>query len=83
MLKVDGLTANTLVAVALMLAAPFFLVFGRLSDSIGRKPIILAGCALASLTLFPAFHALTRAANPALASAQESAPVTVTANPAE
>jgi hypothetical protein len=58
-------------------------VFGALSDRIGRKPVILAGCTLAALTLFPAFHALTRAANPALAEAQANAPVTVTADPAE
>jgi MFS-type transporter involved in bile tolerance (Atg22 family) len=83
MLKVDGLTANILIIVALLLAAPFFLVFGWLSDRIGRKPIILLGCALATLTLFPVFHALTRAANPALARAQDSAPVSVTADPAE
>jgi MFS family permease len=83
MLKVDGLTANTLTMAALVLAVPFFLFFGWLSDKVGRKPIIMAGCALAALTMFPAFHALTRAANPALARAQETAPVTVTANPAE
>jgi MFS family permease len=83
MLKVDGLTANALIITALLLAGPFFLFFGWLSDRIGRKPIILGGCALAALTLFPVFHALTDAANPALARAQASAPVTVTANPAE
>ena len=83
MLKVEGLTANTLVMVALVLGAPFFLFFGWLSDKLGRKPIIMAGCALAALTLFPTFHALTRAANPGLAHAQETAPVTVTANPGE
>ncbi|SFG50118.1 Sugar transporter [Novosphingobium sp. CF614] len=83
MLKIDGLTANNLAITALLLGAPFFLVFGWLSDKIGRKPIILGGCALAALTLFPTFHALTNAANPALAKALASAPVTVTANPAE
>ena len=83
MLKVDGITANTLVMAGLVLGVPFFLFFGWLSDKIGRKPIIMAGCALATLTLFPTFHALTRAANPALAQAQETAPVTVTANPDE
>ena len=83
MLKVDGLTANNLIIIALLLGTPFFLFFGWLSDKIGRKPIILAGCALAALTLFPAFHALADAANPALARAQATAPVTVTANPAE
>ncbi|MDE2620114.1 MAG: MFS transporter, partial [Sphingomonadales bacterium] len=83
MLKVDGLTANSLIIIALLLATPFFLVFGALSDKIGRKPIIMAGCALAAVTLFPTFHALTNAANPALAKALATAPVTVTANPAE
>ncbi|SDD36846.1 Sugar transporter [Sphingomonas sp. YR710] len=83
MLKVEGLTANTLVITALLLATPFFLFFGWLSDKIGRKPIILGGCALAAVTLFPVFHALTEAANPALARAQATAPVTLIANPAE
>jgi MFS family permease len=83
MLKVDGLTSNTLVMIALLIATPMFLVFGALSDKVGRKPIILSGCALAALTLFPTFHKLTDAANPALAKAQVSAPVSVTANPAE
>jgi MFS family permease len=83
MLKVDGLTSNTLIIVALLLATPFFLIFGALSDKIGRKPIILTGCALAALTMFPVFHALTEAANPALAHALATAPVTVTADPNE
>jgi len=80
MVKVDGLTANMLVAVALLIGTPFFIVFGWLSDKIGRKPIILAGCALAALTYFPLFNALTQAANPALAHAQASAPVVVYAD---
>jgi MFS family permease len=80
MVKVDGLTANTMVALALLIGAPFFIVFGWLSDKIGRKPIIMAGCALAALTYFPLFTALTEAANPALAQAQRSAPVVVRAN---
>ena len=83
MLKLDGLTANVLLATALVLGSPFYLVFGALSDRIGRKPVILAGCILTALTLFPAFHMLTVAANPALAAAQQNAPVTVTANPDE
>ncbi|WP_428683465.1 MFS transporter [Sphingopyxis sp.] len=82
MLKVDGATANILIAVALALGTPFFILFGWLSDRVGRKPIILAGCALAALTYFPAFQMLTSAANPALAQAQARAPVTVIANPA-
>ncbi|MBB5706636.1 MFS transporter [Sphingopyxis panaciterrulae] len=80
-LKVDGATANILIAVALALGTPFFILFGWLSDRIGRKPIILAGCALAALTYFPAFQMLTAAANPAMAAAQANAAVTVTADP--
>ncbi|MDO8377802.1 MFS transporter [Phenylobacterium sp.] len=83
MLKLDGALANTLVAFALILGVPFFVVFGWLSDKIGRKPIILLGCLLAALTYFPIFKALTAAANPALAAATASAPVTVIADPAD
>jgi MFS family permease len=79
-LKVDGFTANTLIAVALLIGTPFFILFGWLSDRIGRKPIIMAGCALAALTYFPLFNLLTVAANPALAEAQRSAPVVVYAD---
>ena len=82
MLKVDGALTNTLVAVALLLGTPFFIVFGWLSDKIGRKPIILAGCTIAALTFFPLFKTLTVAANPALAAAAATAPVTVIADPA-
>lgn len=80
MLMVDGATTNILIAVALAIGTPFFILFGWLSDKIGRKPIILTGCALAALTYFPAFHALTEAANPALAKAQATAPVSVIVN---
>ena len=80
-LKVDAQTANLLIAGSLLLATPFFLVFGALSDRIGRKPIIMAGLLLAALTYFPLFRAITHYANPALAAAQERAPVTVTADP--
>ena len=82
-LKVDAQTANILIATALLLGTPFFLVFGAWSDRVGRKPIILAGCALAALTYFPLFRAITHYANPALANAQSAAPVTVTADPSE
>jgi MFS family permease len=82
-LKVDLQTANILVAVALLFATPFFVLFGRLSDRIGRKPIILAGCLIAALTYFPLFRALTHYANPALEAAQMRAPVVVAADPAE
>ncbi|MES2091308.1 MAG: MFS transporter [Pseudomonadota bacterium] len=82
-LKVDGATANIMVAISLLIGTPFFVVFGTLSDKIGRKPIILAGCLIASLTYFPLFKALTEAANPALAHAQATAPVTLSADPSE
>jgi MFS family permease len=83
MLRVDGATTNILTAIALALATPGFIFFGWLSDRIGRKPIIMAGCLLAVLTYFPLFHALTRYANPALFAAQASSPVTVVADPGE
>lgn len=79
-LKVDGATANILVAVSLLIGTPFFIVFGALSDKIGRKPIIMAGCLLAAITYFPVFGALTKAANPDLAKAQATAKVVVHAD---
>jgi MFS family permease len=80
-LKVDGATANILIAIALALGTPFFIFFGWLSDKVGRKPIILAGCALAAITYFPAFQMLTSAANPAMAKAQQNAAVIMAADP--
>ncbi|MES2584964.1 MAG: MFS transporter [Pseudomonadota bacterium] len=82
-LKVDGATANIMVAISLIIGTPFFIVFGAWSDKIGRKPIIMAGCLLAVVTYFPVFGALTKAANPDLAAAQAANKVVVTANPAE
>ena len=82
-LKVDGPTANILVAYSLILGTPFFVVFGMLSDKIGRKPIIMAGCLLAVLTYFPVFTALTKAANPDLYAAQEKNKVVITADASE
>jgi MFS family permease len=82
-LKVDPALANVLIAISLALATPFFVFWGWLSDKVGRKPIILIGCLLAALTYFPLFHALTGAANPKLAAATASAPVTVVADPAD
>ncbi len=81
-LKVDGPTANILIAASLLLATPFFVIFGTLSDKIGRKPIIMAGCLIAALTYFPIFGALTHYANPALEAALKDSPVVVTADPA-
>jgi len=82
-LKVDPSTANILVAIALVLATPFFIVFGALSDKIGRKRIIMAGCVIAAFTYFPVFRALTKAANPDIAAAEAANPVTVVADPAD
>lgn len=81
-LKVDATTANLLIAGALVIGTPFFLVFGALSDRIGRKRVIMAGCLIAAVTYFPIFKGLTHFANPALETAQATAPVTVTADPA-
>jgi len=82
-LKVDGPLANLMIAAALLLATPFFVFWGWLSDKVGRKPIILGGCLIAALTYFPLFHALTYAANPQLAAATASSPVAVYADPAD
>jgi len=80
-LKVDATTANLMIAAALLIGTPFFVIFGTLSDKIGRKPIIMAGCLLAVVTYFPVFKMLTENANPALARAQATAGVVVTADP--
>jgi hypothetical protein len=80
-LKVEANSANVLIAVSLLLGTPFFLLFGSLSDRIGRKPVIMAGLLLAALTYFPIFRAITHYANPALEAAEGAAPVTVTADP--
>src|SRR5271169_4770258 len=80
-LKVDGATANLMIAASLLIGTPFFIVFGSLSDRIGRKKIIMAGCLLAALTYFPLFHALTHYANPALEAAHATAPAVVVADP--
>jgi len=76
-LKVNATDANMLVATALLLGAPFFVLFGHLSDRIGRKPVMLTGCLLAVLTYFPAFNGLTQAANPALHEAHKNNRVTL------
>ena len=82
-LKVDTSMANILVAFSLLLGMPFFVLFGMLSDKVGRKPIIMTGCLLAALTYFPVFGALTKAANPDLAAAQARNRVVLTADPDE
>jgi MFS family permease len=80
-LKVDGYTANLLIAWSLLLGTGFFIVFGALSDKIGRKPIILGGCLIAALTFFPIFTMITTKANPALEKAIETVKVQVVADP--
>ncbi|MFJ3371621.1 MFS transporter [Pseudomonas sp. NPDC086251] len=80
-LKIDPQTANLLIAGSLLIGTPFFVIFGSLSDRIGRKGIIMAGCILAAVTYFPIFHALTQYGNPDVFIAQEKNPVTVIADP--
>jgi MFS family permease len=82
-LKVDLQSANIMVAIALFLGTPFFVIFGGLSDKIGRKPIIMAGLLIAAVTYFPLFKAMTYTANPALYEAQATIRATVTADPAD
>ena len=81
-LKVDSTTTWLLIGGALILGTPFFVFFGWLSDKIGRKKIVMAGCLIAALTYFPLFKALTHYANPAIAEASASAPAKVIADPA-
>lgn len=81
-LKVDGTTANILIAAALLFGTPFFVFFGALSDKVGRKPIILGGCLIAALTFFPLFTTLTKIGNPALYNAHDNVKISVTADPA-
>ena len=80
-LKVDATTTWLLIAAALVLGTPFFVVFGWLSDKIGRKGIVMAGCLIAALTYFPLFKALTHYANPAIDEARTRAPAVVVADP--
>ena len=82
-LKVDGFTVNLLIAWSLVLGSGFFIFFGWLSDKIGRKPIILAGCLLAAITYFPIFNLITTNANPALEKALQTVKVAVIADPAD
>src|SRR6202044_3903249 len=82
-LKVPGTTAQIMIAIGLLIGTPCFILFGALSDRIGRKPIMLAGFALAAVTYFPIFQGITHFANPKLEAALAAAPVVVTADPAE
>jgi len=82
-LKVAGGTSNLLIVIATIITTPFYIFFGKLSDKVGRKPVLLSGCLLAALFLFPLFRGLTHYANPALEAAQRKAPITVRADPSE
>jgi MFS family permease len=82
-LKVDAFTANVLIAWSLILGTGGFILFGWLSDKIGRKPVILSGCLIAALTYFPLFKLMTATANPALYAAQENTQVTIISDPAD
>jgi predicted MFS family arabinose efflux permease len=82
-LKVDGTTANLLIALSLLVGTAGFIIFGALSDRIGRKPIILAGCLLAAITYFPLFGQLATIANPKLVDATQNVKILLTADPAE
>jgi len=81
-MKVDGTTANLVIAAGLLLGTPFFIFFGWLSDKIGRKPILLAGCLIAAATYFPLFEQIARVANPKLIEATETVKIDITADPA-
>lgn len=81
-LKIDATTTQLMIAAALVIGTPFFVFFGWLSDRIGRKPVVLAGCLLAALTYFPIFKAITHYGNPAIEAASVTAPVRVQADPA-
>ena len=83
MVKIDGPTANILIAVSLIIGTPFFILFGTLSDKIGRKPIIMAGCLIAALTYFPLFKMLVQYGNPDLEKALETSPIHVVADPGQ
>src|SRR6476469_2009502 len=80
-LKLDGATTYTLIAASVLIGTPFFIVFGALSDKIGRLKIILAGCLIAALTYFPLFKALTHYVNPGLEAFQTANPISVAASP--
>ncbi len=80
-LKIDASAANLMIAAGLIIGTPFFVFFGWLSDKIGRKPIIMAGCLIAALTYFPIFKGLTHFGNPAIEAAAQTSPVVVTADP--
>src|SRR3954470_11915345 len=81
-LKIDGTTANLLMAFSLLIGTPFFILFGWLSDKVGRKPILLAGCLIAAVTYFPLFGQIAKVASPKLIEATEKVKLQITADPA-
>ncbi|MFK0094183.1 MFS transporter [Pseudomonas sp. NPDC090592] len=81
MLKMDPAQANTLLIISVVIGAPFFVIFGWLSDRIGRKPILMLGLLLATVLYFPLFKALSHYANPQIDAASRQAPIVVTADP--
>jgi predicted MFS family arabinose efflux permease len=82
-LKIDSQTVNVIMIAVVLLSAPLYVLFARLSDTLGRKPVMLFGMLLMLVLYFPGFHYITRAGNPALAQASERTPVTVIADPAD
>jgi predicted MFS family arabinose efflux permease len=82
-LKIDSQTVNVIMIAVVLLSAPLYVFFARLSDTLGRKPVMLFGMLLMLALYFPGFHFITRAGNPALAAASETTPVTVVADPAD
>ncbi|MBZ6075516.1 MFS transporter [Microvirga puerhi] len=81
-LKLDGTTANLMIAFALLIGTPFFILFGWLSDKVGRKPILLLGCLIAAITYFPLFSSLAKTVNPKLIEATNQVKLEITADPA-
>src|SRR3546814_18437852 len=81
-LKIGATTTQLLIAAALVIGTPFFVVFGWLSDKIGRKPVVLAGCLLAALTYFPIFKGITNSGNPGIEADRHTAPAPELGDPA-
>jgi predicted MFS family arabinose efflux permease len=82
-LKIDSQTVNILLIAVVLLSAPLYVFFAKLSDRVGRKPVLLFGMLLMLVLYFPGFHYITRFGNPALAEASASTPVVVVADPAD
>ena len=81
-LKMDPAVANSLLIISVVIGAPFFIIFGWLSDKVGRKPVLMLGLLLATALYFPIFKSLAHYANPAIDQASQQAPITVVADPA-